>query len=930
MTSRRLQWTARLAVAALLFMLSAMTLPAQSGGVVQGTISDVKGGLIAGASVTVRSDSTGKTATATADAQGHFSISGLAPGSYSLEASANGFEIATRKGVAVSADHSDSLTVTLPVQAATDQISVDANETHSIAAALAPMDALLDERSARTEITQGFIANYTSPMADYGEVVAMAPGTFTLNGNGVGLGQSKTYFRGFSDGFYDIDFDGLPFYDTNSPTHHSWAFFPSQWLGGIDFDRSPGTASTTGPTPFGGSLHLLSRELSPLQNVRGGISYGSWGTMLADFQYDSGAIGKARKAFLFMDVQHMDSKGYETNNFQNRNAGSIKVQYKFSDKTVLTGFSGVVWVDAATPNFSATRCQMYGTPTDGSYTCTGTLAPFAGSGIRFLLTNNADPLNYLDNQYNSYHVPTDFEYVGIKTELPLKISFEIKPYTYNYDNSELYTNVTPITDSTALQGTTYAPLGLKVADCNVPVAKAASKTTGLVTTAIPCGVDKYNSYRKYGELAQLSQISKFGIARAGMWYEWADTNRHQFPSDPANHWQDQPLSNFNESFWTNAYQPYFEYEFHPLKKLNVTLGTKYSYTTIATKQYADDGKTIGPIVVGNTDPTKFVSNYGAYSAWLPSADVNYRILSNWSAYAQVSTGTIVPPSSVFDYAQTPTTVNPTPTIGVAPKQQRSTTYQTGTVLKLKHVTLDMDYYHIKFQNSYSASTNLDPVVYYLNPDSVTQGFESEGNVYFGHGLSVYLNAAVGTAYYSGNLPTACTTGTTGCSATTPLLTETAPSGLWVANTPTDVEGEGVTYSKKGFDVGIFNKRVGTQRLDNGAFHNQAEVNPFSVSNMFFNYTVRSGSHFDQTKIRLSFNNLFDEHSITNYGLTGGVTNYSSTGAVIPTPVLTANGTTYVDSFNAGSSTPVAGGDTVSTLPGRSITLSVTFGLTPKR
>lgn len=923
MGSNRLRWMARLAVVTLLFMLSAVSTLAQGSGVVQGTVTDVKGGLIAGATVMIRNEATGKTASATADAQGHFSLSNVAAGTYSVEASANGFTVATKRGIQVGAAEVAPFALTLSVQGATDEISVDVNETHSLAAALAPMDALLDETSARTEITQGFIANYTSPLADYGEAVAMAPGTFTLNGNGVGLGQSKVYFRGFSDGFYDIDFDGLPFYDTNSPTHHSWAFFPSQWLGGIDFDRSPGTASTTGPTPFGGTLHLLSRELSPLQNVRGGISYGSFGTLLADFQYDSGAIGKARKLFTYVDVQHMDSKGYQTNNFQNRNAGSIKVQYKFSDKTVLTGFSGVVWVDANTPNFNATRCQMYGAVAGtgpGTYTCTGANALFAGSGIRFYLTGKNDTINPLSYVYNTYHVPTDFEYVGLKKEMAHKITLESKQYTYDYDNSEYYTNLTPITDQTSINGST-SYLGLAIVPCNVQVAKKPSTTTGLVTSALPCGVDKYNSYRKYGDLTQVSQVSSLGILRAGMWYEWARTSRHQFPTDPANGFKDQALGNFNEMFWTNAFQPYVEYEFHPLKKLNVTAGTKFAYTTISTKQFADDGKTIGPIVVGNTDPTKFISNSENYSAWLPSLDANYRILNNWSAYAQVSTGTIVPPSSVFDYAQTPTTINPTPTIGVQAKQQRSTTYQTGTVAKLKRVTLDLDYYHIKFQNSYSQSTNLDPVVFYLNPDSVTQGFESEGNIYFGHGLSAYVNAAVGRAYYSGNLPTACTTGTPGCTSTTPLLTEVAPSGLWVPNTPTDVEGEGVTYSKHGFDVGMLNKRVGQQHLDNGAYHNQATVDPFSITNMFFNYTIRSGSRFDQTKIKLSVNNLLDEHNITNYGLTGTLTN---------APAISANGTTYADSFNTVGTTPIAAGDTVSILPGRSITLSVTFGLTPKR
>jgi iron complex outermembrane receptor protein len=102
----------------------------------------------------------------------------------------------------------------------------------------------------------------------------------------------------------------------------------------------------------------------------------------------------------------------------------------------------------------------------------------------------------------------------------------VKPYAYNYDNSEKYTNAAPITYATTINGSkTYN--GLPIAPCSVAPTKKG-------VTAIPCGVDKYNSYRKYGETSTLSQVSRFGILRAGLWYEWADTSRHQFPSDPLN------------------------------------------------------------------------------------------------------------------------------------------------------------------------------------------------------------------------------------------------------------------------------------------------------------------------------------------------------------------------------------------------------------
>jgi iron complex outermembrane receptor protein len=886
-----------LTLCSLLLSPTAQLAHAQSAGVtIAGTITDTKGGILQIATINVKNESTANARSVKVDTQGHFSLSGFAPGRYTVEVSAPGFGL-NRRTLQLTAGQDQDISVALTIGDVSQQVTVEANSVGSIAAALAPMDALLEARSARTEISQAFIQNFTSPVADYGEVVALAPGTFTLNGNGVGLGQSKTYFRGFPDGNYDIDFDGIPFYDTNSPTHHSWAFFPSQFLGGIDFDRSPGTASTIGPTPFGGSIHLLSKELSPVQNVRGQFAYGSFNTYLYDGQYDSGNLLPNHKLNFQIDVHRLQSDGYQTFNYQTRNGGAIKVQYKISDKTVLTGFSGVIWLDANTPNFSATRCQMYGAAS--GYTCTGTLAPFAGSGLNFLLTNNSDPVNYLNNQYNTYHVPTDFEYVGLHSELGHNFNFDIKPYTYNYDNSEKFTNVTPITYATTINGSnTYN--GLPIQPCNKQV-----------KGKLPCGIDKYNSYRKYGETSTLSQVSKFGILRVGMWYEWAATSRHQFPSDPLNNWADQALSNFNEKFWTNSYQPYGEYELHVTKSLNITAGTKFAYYDIATQQFADNGKTIGGL--GTNDPNTFISNGGTYSAWLPSIDANYRLKNNWSVYGQLSTGSIVPPSSVFDFAQGPTG---TP-VKTLPKQQRSTTYQTGTVLKLKRVTFDADFYHIRFQNSYSSTLDSSgEPVYFLQPSSITKGFEAESNIYFGRGLSAYLNASVGRASYVGTLSVNCAPK----NCTGAPINVAAPSGLWVANTPSDVETEGVTYQRKNWDFGLFNKRVGTLYQDNGQYHNQAAINPFSVTNAFFNYTLRTGGRFDQTKLRLAFNNIFDQHSITGDSITGTALTQS----------IVSNGITYTDPFNTTGPTPIAGGDNISVVPGRSIMLSVTFGLSPKR
>ncbi|HKV41965.1 MAG TPA: TonB-dependent receptor, partial [Blastocatellia bacterium] len=652
---------------------------AQDGGTVtlNGTVLDPAAKAVQSAAVAARNESSGVVTKTTTDQQGRFSFAALAAGSYTVEVSAPGFALSTRQGVRVSPDRPEELSIPLSLGSVSEAITVEANTYGSVAAQLAPMDGVLEARSARTEVSNAFIQNFASPVSDFSELVQMAPGTFSVNPNGVGLGDSKTFFRGFADGNYDINFDGIPFYDTNDPTHHSWAFFPSPWIGSIDFDRSPGSASTTGPTPFGGSINLLSHEMEPVPSIRGSVSYGSFNTLLIDGAFDSGTFGKSN---LFIDVHRLTSDGYQTFNYQERNAGSLKYQYKFSDTTVLTGFSGVVMLDSNTPNSKGpTRAQV------------------AQFGPNFLLTS--DPTSPLFYKFYTYHVPTDFEYVDFRTQLGRGWVMDFKPYTLSYYNAQFYNN---------------------------------SLTTIGSTTA----VDKLNSYRKYGENFVVSDVSKYGVFRAGLWYEWATTNRFQIPSDPRTR-VDAALPNFHERFFTDSLQPFLEYEFHATSKLTLTAGFKYSYFKQDLTQFADNGKT-----VGNLGGLPSVFHSAGYSSYLPSFDVNYRLLNNWSVYGQFATGTKVPPSSVFDVTNG--------TVSILPKPTSARTYQGGTVLKLKRVTLNADVYYVHFQNSYSASP--DPNIptatqYTASGDSVSKGFEGEANVYITHGLSLYANGTAGSAKY---------------------------------------------------------------------------------------------------------------------------------------------------------------------------------------
>ena len=69
-----------------------------------------------------------------------------------------------------------------------------------------------------------------------------------------------------------------------------------------------------------------------------------------------------------------------------------------------------------------------------------------------------------------------------------------------------------------------------------PPAIGTSKTTRTAppstsVAAKPSGVDKLNGYRHAGDTVTLSETSKWGIFRTGVWYDWAYTDRYQIPSN---------------------------------------------------------------------------------------------------------------------------------------------------------------------------------------------------------------------------------------------------------------------------------------------------------------------------------------------------------------------------------------------------------------
>lgn len=860
------RWWKAIPLLVCIAVMSAAAWSQSASGTIKGTISDASGKILVGASTTL-SDTLGiPVQRGLTDMQGFYAFANLPSGRYELSVSATGFRTIER---IVNVEQGEqTIDLKLVLASVAEQVIVEADDNSSIAVQNATVKSLLDAASPRTEISSIYIREFTSPMTDFSDITQAAPGTMSFSVNGIGNGQAKTWFRGFKDGMYTMTWDGVPFQDSNDPSHHSWAYVPAPAISYIDFDRSPGTASDVGPANFGGSIHMFSPKLSNAMQMRGEASFGSFNSKQYLGQFNSGLFAGDKANFWF-EGHHQNSDGYQTANYQQRTAATAKFLYRLSDKNNLAIVGTTILVDANTPNNDATRRQLFHHGDN-----------YLMETNKYLANGSLNPQWY---QYYTYHIPTNFEVVTLDSDLGRGWSSNLKTYTYSYSNHQHYQS-----KQDSDQVTTPLPADVTDGQGLSAITESLSSNSG---------INKLNQYNRIGEIATVSSASRYGVLRFGSWVEWTTTHRYQVGSDPRT-WVDSTALKdlkFHEKFWTDSIQPYLEYQYVGLPKWTITAGIKSAFYRMTLQQFAD-GKTVGSLN-GNA----FVFHSANYNSWLPSIAANYRIRSNWSAYGQYGRGSVIPPSKVFDSTGAQ--------VGTLPKPTVADTVQGGSVFRINRVSLDADVFHVHFQNNYTSYTDSTGYTYYYAvAPSNTLGFEGEGNVAVTRALSLVLNGTAGQAKYEA--ADAYTTSSGSAFAATP--------SYWVENAAHDTESAGATYQTRSLNMGFFNKRIGT-RYDS-AGNATATINgvkttlgtgqnitydPFWMSNIFVNYTLHKNTFFDGSKIKFSINNLFDNHDLVSVSST----NYSA-APLVP----------YTKSAS----------DQLNLLAGRSVMVTFQLGLSPHR
>ena len=615
----------------------------------------------------------------------------------------------------------------------------------SKAAAVAPTQSSLEVTQPKSIINRSFFDEARSPASDFSTLTAIAPSvTLGVSANGPGLSETKNGIRGFKDGEFNVTFDGIPFGDTNGPTHHSTAYFPASVIGRIEVDRGPGNASNLGQATFGGSINMFSRELGTERNFSTMISRGSWNTLLYGARFDSGPVMQLGDALLAVNYQKLTSDGFRTNSAVQGENFMIKFQKPISTSTLLT------------VNMNHNENWYYLNDKETGLTT----AQAATYGKNYALGTNTLMANYYG--YNYVEKSTNMNYVRIQSEFSNGWAIDNSSYYYNYSNNGLSAKATSLT------------AGLS----------SVVNSSGTTVSNQMDGYTKTNQYGVFGNIFKSTKQSDLGLLRLGLWAEKADTHRSQFEYNLLNgvsgntawnpNYNQAAVSGTNLTSINNTvydqnsgwkqYQPFAEFEWKATDKLKITPGLKYMHTVLE----------IDAVVNQTARVSQNLSR--TFTATLPFLTANYALSPTASLYAQYAKGMLVPDISSYQSSNaTASNVNP----------QKSTNYQLGFVVKADRMTYDADVYYIDFTNKIATvpGTSSSQPVYYNQGGVTYKGVEGQATYAATNSFSLYANGSLNRA-------------------------ESTTTGLQISGVPNYTYAAGILYKAGGWSASLIQKRIG--------------------------------------------------------------------------------------------------------------------------
>ncbi len=706
------------------------------------------------------------------------------------------------------------------------------------APALSPSQGSLEAFQPGSIVSDKVIRDMIPSSSDYNEAAKYTPGFLSNNANGL-LGDSKSGWRGYQDGQFNITFDGIPFGDANDPTHHSAAYFPSAFLGGVTIDRGPGAASQVGYATFGGTMALRSLDLSDKFGGSIDTSYGSFNTFSSVLTMQTGLIAGTGVRGL-IQYSHANTSGAQLYGKVNQDQFLGKVEEKVGDfkLTVFASYGQEQYNNVV--GITYPQLQQY--------------------GKRYGAVN-ANPLTQQFADFNNSQKATDMEYVKLEGDFG-SWRFDNTMYTYSYWYPQNQNNG----NNQQIEGLITAANGA-VTSVKIPTLTGGKTTVNIagVGSSDVVGYLKYNNYRAYGDILKGEHDFDAGLfsgtLRAGLWVEHVNNQRFQEYIDYTKGQTFPALGNSLAASYkldlsshiTNV-QPFVEYDWRPIEGLTITPGFKYE-TFSRDHNALVNQTTLQPLTYSAT-----------YNAALPFLAVKYKVTDEITVYAQASEGFVAPTVAalyVFNPAQG----------GIQP--QRTNNFQAGAVYKNDKITADADAYIITATN-FPIVTNLasGQQVYQNGGTAQYRGVEAEGTYAVRNGWSLYGSAALISAkYIQGQF-----------------------TGMRVGDAPDYTASFGAVYDDGMFFGSLMQRFIGDSYGSSGQKANSATtasalnfVKSYNTTDLVIGFRTSPRHDFglnNQLKVRLGIYNIFDHRNTVE-------------AAGDPTGVNSLNNTTITYNFLPG-------------------------------
>jgi iron complex outermembrane receptor protein len=694
-----------------------------------------------------------------------------------------------------------------------------------------PITASVHTFEPQAIVSRSIIENSISPAADYSAVILLTPGASLApsSGNGVGLGDTKITLRGFVDGQYNMTYDGIPFGDSNDPTHHSTSYFPNGTYERIIVDRGPGSATDLGQSSYGGNIHLISREATDKFFIEGQGVYGSFNTSLERLTVNSGSIARLGGLKIIAVGEYKQTDGALTNQPGWWANGFIKAELPIGTNakfSILGNYNQSLFNQSDAAGGSTLAQQaLFGKNFGGV-----TPDQAAASGYTNARTD-----------WNWQNKTTDMEIARLQWDVTSNLSFDNKAYTYFYKNFTISTNdsIDPcnlLNTATQCSGSTGS-INAKAA----PLSGLAG-VAGAIIPGDVLGYTKLNQYRTSGDIATVTWKNPLGILKAGVWYEHSASHRYGYTYDFSAASAVGAVSNYNFDFakMSNFYsysatdtaaqvmlngqpvpsyvkydentswdqiQGFAEMAFKAMDdKLTITPGIKVQNFT----------RKINTAIAAQTSRVGIVSQE-SFKPTLPYLTVNYLLHPNMSIYGQFAKGFVIPAlSATLESGVTP----------LVPVPNKTTNFQAGFVYAGDKVNVDTDAYYI----TTSSTTTLDPITnnVTVSPDqAVYQGIEGQISYVVRPGLTAIANGTLMSAVND-------------------------VTHMWLAKAPNRTALLGAVYNTGVFKASFLWKYTGREWADAA---NLIRIAPYT-------YGVASGSvTYGKFTIGLTVNNVFDSQPI---------------------------------------------------------------------